>query len=272
MAAKAAFDAELARAVIDRRRSTPGAALPILHDLQHRFGYIDNAADRADGRRAQHLQGRGARRRQLLPRFPPGPGRWPRAQALPRRSPARRWAAKTSSRTLRRGTAWRPTPRTPVAGSTSRRSIASAIARSRPPRFSTASRSAASTGEDRRDCRRRRREERRERAGLRPRRFLRPLRRRGRRRRCAIARGAHRGVDVDDRAQRLARPLLAGAADRDRDPGRPDRLRSGRGCGRRLAVRMRVPGRAARTRRRSDGSTIFPISSGSSGSCSRAAA
>ena len=44
MAAKAAFDAELARAVIDRRRSTPGAALPILHDLQHQFGYIDNAA------------------------------------------------------------------------------------------------------------------------------------------------------------------------------------------------------------------------------------
>src|SRR5271170_5836671 len=44
MAAKAAFDAELARAVIDRGRSTPGAALPILHDLQHQFGYIDNAA------------------------------------------------------------------------------------------------------------------------------------------------------------------------------------------------------------------------------------
>ena len=44
MAAKAAFDAELARAVIDRQRSTPGAALPILHDLLHQFGYIDNAA------------------------------------------------------------------------------------------------------------------------------------------------------------------------------------------------------------------------------------
>jgi formate dehydrogenase subunit gamma len=44
MAAGAAFDVELARELIDRRRSTPGAALPILHDLQHQFGYIDDAA------------------------------------------------------------------------------------------------------------------------------------------------------------------------------------------------------------------------------------
>jgi formate dehydrogenase subunit gamma len=44
MAAKAAFDAGLVRELIDRRRSTPGAALPILHDLQHQFGYIDDAA------------------------------------------------------------------------------------------------------------------------------------------------------------------------------------------------------------------------------------
>jgi formate dehydrogenase subunit gamma len=44
MAARAAFDAELARAVIDRRRSARGAALPILHDLLHQFGYIDDAA------------------------------------------------------------------------------------------------------------------------------------------------------------------------------------------------------------------------------------
>ena len=44
MAAKAAFDAGLARELIDRRRLTPGAALPILHDLQHQFGYIDDAA------------------------------------------------------------------------------------------------------------------------------------------------------------------------------------------------------------------------------------
>ncbi len=44
MAAKAAFDAELARKLIGRKRSTPGAALPILHDLQHQFGYIDDSA------------------------------------------------------------------------------------------------------------------------------------------------------------------------------------------------------------------------------------
>jgi formate dehydrogenase subunit gamma len=44
MAAKAAFDPALARELIDRKRSMPGAALPILHDLQHRFGYIDDAA------------------------------------------------------------------------------------------------------------------------------------------------------------------------------------------------------------------------------------
>lgn len=44
MAGRTAFDVELARALIDRRRSTPGAALPILHDLQHHFGYVDDAA------------------------------------------------------------------------------------------------------------------------------------------------------------------------------------------------------------------------------------
>ena len=44
MAARPALDIELARELIDRRRSTPGAALPILHDLQHQFGYIDAAA------------------------------------------------------------------------------------------------------------------------------------------------------------------------------------------------------------------------------------
>ena len=44
MAARAAFDADLAKQLIDRKRSLPGAALPILHDLQHQFGYIDEAA------------------------------------------------------------------------------------------------------------------------------------------------------------------------------------------------------------------------------------
>ena len=44
MAAKAAFNADHARMVIDRRRGTPGAALPILHDLMHEFGSIDDEA------------------------------------------------------------------------------------------------------------------------------------------------------------------------------------------------------------------------------------
>ena len=44
MTAATAFDTTLARQIIERKRSTPGAALPILHDLQHEFGYIDDHA------------------------------------------------------------------------------------------------------------------------------------------------------------------------------------------------------------------------------------
>jgi len=39
---RTAFDLDLAQALIDRKRDTPGATLPILHDLQERFGYIDD--------------------------------------------------------------------------------------------------------------------------------------------------------------------------------------------------------------------------------------
>jgi formate dehydrogenase subunit gamma len=39
-----AFDLSVAQALIDRKRDLPGAALPILHDLQEQFGYIDAAA------------------------------------------------------------------------------------------------------------------------------------------------------------------------------------------------------------------------------------
>jgi formate dehydrogenase subunit gamma len=39
-----AFDLSLAQALIDQKRDTPGATLPILHDLQEKFGYIDDAA------------------------------------------------------------------------------------------------------------------------------------------------------------------------------------------------------------------------------------
>jgi formate dehydrogenase subunit gamma len=42
--AASAFDIETARALIDQLRSIPGAALPILHELQNEFGYIDDGA------------------------------------------------------------------------------------------------------------------------------------------------------------------------------------------------------------------------------------
>ena len=79
---------------------TPAATLPILHDLQQKFGYIDDAAIPADRRRAQHLEGRNARRDQLLSRLPPLAGRRPRAEDLPSRNPVSRWDARISSRTL----------------------------------------------------------------------------------------------------------------------------------------------------------------------------
>jgi formate dehydrogenase subunit gamma len=41
---RTAFDLDLARTLIDRKRDIPGATLPILHDLQEQFGYIDDAA------------------------------------------------------------------------------------------------------------------------------------------------------------------------------------------------------------------------------------
>jgi formate dehydrogenase subunit gamma len=44
MNGKSAWNAALARELIETRRAEKGAMLPILHDLQDRFGYIDNAA------------------------------------------------------------------------------------------------------------------------------------------------------------------------------------------------------------------------------------
>ena len=44
MSGRAAFDVDLAQALIDRKRTLPGATLPILHDLLEQFGYIDDAA------------------------------------------------------------------------------------------------------------------------------------------------------------------------------------------------------------------------------------
>jgi formate dehydrogenase subunit gamma len=40
---RTAFDLDLARTLIDRKRDALGATLPILHDLQEQFGYIDDA-------------------------------------------------------------------------------------------------------------------------------------------------------------------------------------------------------------------------------------
>ncbi len=44
MIGKAAWNEGLARELIEARRAEKGAMLPILHDLQDRFGYIDSAA------------------------------------------------------------------------------------------------------------------------------------------------------------------------------------------------------------------------------------
>ena len=71
MSGRMAFDLDLARTLIDRKRDEPGATLPILHDLQEQFGYIDDARHPADRGRAEHLESRNAWRDQLLSRFPP---------------------------------------------------------------------------------------------------------------------------------------------------------------------------------------------------------
>jgi formate dehydrogenase subunit gamma len=44
LSGRTAFDVDLARTLIDRKRTQPGATLPILHDLLEQFGYIDDAA------------------------------------------------------------------------------------------------------------------------------------------------------------------------------------------------------------------------------------
>lgn len=43
MSGRTAFDLDLARTLIDRKRDALGGTLPILHDLQEQFGYIDDA-------------------------------------------------------------------------------------------------------------------------------------------------------------------------------------------------------------------------------------
>lgn len=41
MSGRTAFDVDLARTLIERKRAMRGPMLPILHDLQEQFGYID---------------------------------------------------------------------------------------------------------------------------------------------------------------------------------------------------------------------------------------
>jgi hypothetical protein len=38
LSGRTAFDVDLARTLIDRKRATPGATLPILHELLEQFG------------------------------------------------------------------------------------------------------------------------------------------------------------------------------------------------------------------------------------------
>jgi formate dehydrogenase subunit gamma len=42
LSGRTAFDLDLARTLIDRKRAMRGPMLPILHDLQEQFGYIDD--------------------------------------------------------------------------------------------------------------------------------------------------------------------------------------------------------------------------------------
>ena len=44
MAHRVAWDQGLAESLIEQRKATPGALLPILHALQENFGYVDRAA------------------------------------------------------------------------------------------------------------------------------------------------------------------------------------------------------------------------------------
>src|SRR5271166_4937640 len=141
MAVKPAFDAGLAREVIERRRSTPGAALPILHDLQHEFGYVDDEAVAlmAEALNISKAEALGVASFYHDFRRAPVEGRvlkLCRAEScqamgcenLVAHLEARHGLEVDEARACR-----------------SRRFIASAIARFRPPRCSTASRSAGST-------------------------------------------------------------------------------------------------------------------------------
>ena len=273
MAARAAFDIELARELIDRRTvdARSGAADPARPPASVRL--YRRRRRRAGRGRAQHLQGRGARRRQLLPRLPAQPGRRTGAEDVPggilpgdglrgprrpSREPPRRCRRTSPEPAQRPPCRDRLLPRQlrPFARRAARRR-ADRPARPRPAR---------------RDRGRRKGARPRERARLRSCGFLGALRRRRRRGRGSGARGAPAQHRAFDRAHRLARPFLAGAAGRSR---RRRKAASATGPSpRRTPRRCSTPGfwPAAAIRRRSAGSRTSPISPASSASSSPAAA
>ena len=235
MTGRRAWDEAQARAVIAERSAEPGAMLPILHALQERFGYIDDAAIPlvAEALNLSKAEMLGVVSFYHDFRRAPVDGavlKLCRAESLPG-ARLRRFGRPS------RAGAWRcgRRRRTGRAAASSRPSIASAIARCRLPLCSTANRSAGSiarrsTPSSAKATWRRRDE----RADVYSRRFGRALGRRepggaGDRRRGG---GARRRAD--HRPHRLARPLLARADDRGRDAARslrlrPDRARRRRG-------------------------------------------
>ena len=261
MTGKTPWDDAQARAVIAAKSAEPGAALPILHDLQERFGYIDDAAIPADRRGAQRLQGRNPSASSASTTIFAARRSTARCSSSAAPNPARRSAARIWSRISAEPTASRSTASTPTRRSASRRSIASAIARFRPP--------ALLDGEpigrlDRdaideivaRTAKRRPHD----RARLRSRRFLRrlPSAPTGRRAPSPTRRGA-RGVEIEivrtgSRGLFWLEPMI----EVETDAGR---FAYGPIARRRRAARCSRPAswRAARTPRRSGSSTKSPI-------------
>ena len=216
---------------------------------------------RADGRRAQHLEGRGARRRQLLSRLPPQPGRRAGAEALPGGIVPGDGMRRPRRPSRERATALSPDDRGAGAGlhvetvyclgncALSPAALLDGEPIGRLDRDRLDAIVAEREGTNAVSAR-----------VFVPSRFRGPFGRRRRRRRGAGARGARPRHRALDRAHRLARPLLAGAAGRGRDAGRARRLRAGRRRGR--CARCSTPGSwpAARIPRRSAASRTSPIS------------
>ena len=144
MSGRTAFDVDLARTLIDRKRTLPGATLPILHDLLEQFGYIDDAAIPliADALNISRAETLGVVSFYHDFRRSPFDGR---VLKLCRAESCQAMGCEdlVSHLAVRHGVT--VDGRTKVQGFTSNWSTASATARSPPPRSSTANRSAVST-------------------------------------------------------------------------------------------------------------------------------